>query len=502
MVAHISTIAFQGVEAILVDVQVHLAPGQNAFHVVGLPDKSIAESRERVRAALAAIGLGLPYDRITINLSPADLPKEGSHYDLPIALGLIVAMGGLTQSMVKDFLVMGELGLDGACIGVPGALPAAMAAVARQEGLICPAACGSEAAWSGLGRPGRAGIVAADHLLAIVNHLRGTKVLAAPVVEVEKSRHDYPDMADIRGQQQSRLALEVAAAGGHNLLMCGPPGAGKSMLAARLPGILPELAATERLEISMIESLSSPRGGVRLADQRPFRAPHHSASMAALVGGGRQAKPGEISLAHSGVLFLDELPEFSRQVLDALRQPIETGRVEVARAENHVTYMARFQLIAAMNPCRCGHADDADLACHRVPQCRQDYLARLSGPLLDRFDIRIDVPPVPLEAMLAGVVGEASDCVAQRVAKARAIQLERQDQLNAHLDGDLLRDFASPDRAGQKLLNTVIEDNRVTVRGFNRILRVARSLADLAGRVQPDEQDMATAIVWRQMAGA
>jgi magnesium chelatase family protein len=497
MVAHIQTIAFQGVDALPVDVQVHLAPGQNAFNVVGLPDKSIAESRERVRAALSAIGLALPYDRITINLAPADLPKEGSHYDVPIALGLLVAMGALEQAAISDYYVMGELGLDGACIGVPGALPAAMAALGEDKGLICPAECGSEAAWSGLAAPDRPGIIAAPHMLDIVNHLRGSKLLMPPRADHKTRPVAHPDMADIRGQDQARLALEVAASGGHNLLMNGPPGAGKSMLAARLPGILPDLQPQERLEISVIESLSSPRGGVRMAMQRPFRAPHHSASMAALVGGGRHAKPGEISLAHCGVLFLDELPEFSRQTLDALRQPIETGRVEVARAEAHIGYHARFQLIAAMNPCRCGHADDANLACHRLPLCRQDYLGKLSGPLLDRFDIRIHVPPVPLSEMMDERKGEASVDVAARVAAAQNRQIARQGVLNARLDGDALRNFAEADAGGQKILSRIIEDGRMTARGFNRVLRVARSLADMKAAKRPDAADMATALQWR-----
>lgn len=500
MVAHIKTIAFIGVDAVPVDVQVHLAPGQNAFTVVGLPDKSIAESRERVRAALGAVGLGLPYERITINLSPADLPKEGSHYDLPIALGLIVAMGGLPPESLEPYLVMGELGLDGACTGVPGALPAAMAALSRDLGLICPVSCGSEAAWSGLSRPSAGGIVAADNLLQIVNHLRGTQILSSPQIETTLARANYPDMADIRGQHQARLALEVAAAGGHNMLLCGPPGAGKSMLASRLPGLLPTLAPEERLEISIIESLSSMRGGVRLAAQRPFRAPHHSASMAALVGGGRQAKPGEVSLAHHGVLFLDELPEFSRQALDALRQPIETGSVQVARAEAHVTYLAQFQLIAAMNPCRCGHADDPELSCHRLPMCRQDYLGRISGPLLDRFDIRLDIPPVSLATMMGNADGENSGDIAARVEAAQGVSLARQNVLNARLDGELLRTHAAPDAAAQKLLDRIIDDNRVTARGFNRILRVARTLADLGERATIGESDIATAILWRGIA--
>ncbi len=497
MTASVYTIAFQGVDAVPVDVQVHLAPGQNAFTVVGLPDKSVAESRERVRAALSAVGLALPYDRITINLSPADLPKEGSHYDLPIALGLLVAMGALPQQAVHGFYAMGELGLDGALIGVPGALPAAMAALEKDFGLICPAACGAEAAWSGLAAPDKPGIVAARHLLEAVNHLRGHQILPPPQARRMPRQDSLPDMADIRGQPVARLALEVAAAGGHNLLMSGPPGAGKSMLAARLPGILPDLSAGERLEISVIESLSSRRGGVRLADQRPFRSPHHSASMAALIGGGRQARPGEISLAHSGVLFLDELPEFSRQALDALRQPIETGRVDVARAEAHVSYHAKFQLLAAMNPCRCGHADDANLACHRLPLCRDDYLARLSGPLLDRFDIRLDVPPVPLAKMMDDEKGEASAPIAARVVRAQEIQYRRQKCLNARLDGDDLRTMAAPDAAGQKLLDTIIDEGALTARGFNRVLRVARSLADLAARETIGDKDIATALVWR-----
>ena len=497
MVAHIKTIAFQGVEAQPIDVQVHLAPGQNAFTVVGLPDESVAESRERVRAALSAMGLALPYDRITINLSPADLPKEGSHYDLPIALGLLVAMGVLPQDHVSDFYVMGELGLDGACIGVPGALPAAMAALEVGLGLICPEQCGPEAAWSGLAAPDKPGILAAGHLLDVLNHLRGTQLLHPPQIDRQTRAAEHPDMADVRGQPQARLALEVAASGGHNLLMNGPPGAGKFMLAARLPGLLPELQSRERLEVSVIESLSSPRGGIRLADQRPFRAPHHSASMAALIGGGRQAKPGEISLAHCGVLFLDELPEFSRQALDALRQPIETGRVEVARAEAHVAYNANFQLVAAMNPCRCGHADDPDLACHRLPLCRQEYLSKLSGPLFDRFDIRIDVPPVALSSMMADEKGEPSAAIVERVTRAQKRQYERQDGLNVRLDGDRLRELASPDAAGQKLLDAIIEDGRMTARGFNRVLRVARTLADLQARETVGAADIATALTWR-----
>ncbi len=500
MVAHIKTIAFRGIEAVPIDVQVHLAPGQNAFSVVGLPDKSIAESRDRVRAALGAIGLGLPYERITISLSPADLPKEGSHYDLPIALGLIVAMGGLGQSAVDGFMAMGELGLDGSCRAVPGALPAAVTAHGNGLGLICPASLGPEAAWSGLGLVEAPDIIAADNLIQILNHLRGTRLLQPPQTKIVKDDTDIPDMADIRGQEQARLSLEVAAAGGHNMLMSGPPGAGKSMLASRLPGLLPPLTAQERLDVSMIESLSASYDAKTMSGRRPFRAPHHSASVAALIGGGRWAKPGEISLAHNGVLFLDELPEFPRSVLDALRQPIETGQVMVARAAAHVTYPARFQLIAAMNPCRCGYADDAERACHRVPLCVQDYMNRLSGPILDRFDIRINVPPVSLQSMIAPEKGESTARIAERVAQARIIQLERQNVLNAQLDGDALFAHTKPDMQGQKLLDQVVAQDRLTARGFGRVLRVMRTLADLHHRATPTEQDVASALLWRGIA--
>ncbi len=500
MVAHIQTVAFRGVDAVPIEVQVHIAPGQNAFSVVGLPDKAIAESRDRVRAALGAVGLGLPYDRITISLSPADMPKEGSHYDLPIALGLIVAMGGLPQTALDDYIVMGELGLDGSLRPVPGALPAAMLAMGNDKAFICPASVGAEAAWSGLSQAGAAGIVAAENLLHLMNHLRGMQLIASPQPPPTPTEENLPDMADIRGQEQARLALEVAAAGGHNMLMSGPPGAGKSMLASRLPSILPPLTTKERLAVSMIESLSADYENLQLTAARPFRSPHHSASMPALIGGGRMARPGEVSLAHHGVLFLDELPEFPRSVLDALRQPIENGEVSVARAAAHVTYPARFQLIAAMNPCRCGYAGDTERECHRVPICMEDYLARLSGPILDRFDIRIDVPPVSLDAMVHDQKGEASAAIAARVRRARDIQLDRQDCLNAQLDGDALFEHAAADANGQKLLDQVIAKDALSARGFGRVLRVMRTLADLGERAKPSDQDVASALLWRGIA--
>ncbi|MDX1581931.1 MAG: YifB family Mg chelatase-like AAA ATPase, partial [Alphaproteobacteria bacterium] len=342
--------------------------GLPAFTVVGLPDKAVGESRERVRSALSAIGLALPPKRITVNLAPADLPKEGSHYDLPIALGILAAIEAVPADILDGYCVLGELGLDGRILPVNGALPAALAAAEDDLALICPAAAGPEAAWAAATE-----IIAAPDLIALLNHLKGVQVLSHPEPVVPPQAETGPDLRDIKGQESAKRALEIAAAGGHNLLMVGPPGAGKSMLAARLPGLLPPLSPAEALETSMIASIAGQLEGGAISLARPFRAPHHSASMAALVGGGIRARPGEVSLAHNGVLFLDELPEFSRQVLDSLRQPLETAKVVVARANAHVDYPARVQLVAAMNPCRCGYLGDPDLACSRAPKCAADY---------------------------------------------------------------------------------------------------------------------------------
>lgn len=493
MYGQISTLAFVGIEARPVEVQVRITPGLTAFAIVGLPDKAVAESRERVRSALHAVGLGLPYKHLTINLAPADLPKEGSHFDLPIVLALMVALEAVAPDAVAGYAAVGELALDGSIRGIPGALPAAIGANAMGKGLICPAAVGPEAAWAGEDLD----ILAPPHLLALVNHFKGLQTLSRPKPNLERSSESLADLRDVRGQESAKRALEVAAAGGHNLLMIGPPGSGKSMLAARLPSILPPLAPEEMLEVSMVHSLAGELMGGRLAAARPFRAPHHSASMPSLVGGGSRPKPGEVSLAHLGVLFLDELPEFQPNVLDALRQPLESGEVVIARANHRIAYPARVQLVAAMNPCKCGGASPGQ-SCRRGPRCADDYQARISGPLLDRIDLQIEMPAVSAADLTLPAAREGSAEVRARVIAARdrqqqrfasqrgsptltGLQSFRTVRTNADCSGQLLDRIATPDDAGLALLRRAADTLNLSARGFHRTLRVARTLADLDG---------------------
>jgi magnesium chelatase family protein len=507
MVQRVATVAFEGIEARAVDVQVQVAPGLPAFNIVGLPDKAVSEAKERVRAALIASGLALPARRITVNLAPADLPKEGSHYDLPIALGLMAAIGAIPRDAISSFTVLGELGLDGSIAAVAGVLPAAIGANARGQGLICPLACGPEAAWASP----EIEIVAAQSLIQLANHFSGTQVLSRPHPKIREIDSVPLDLADIKGQESAKRALEVAAGGGHNLLMVGPPGAGKSMLAARLPSILPPLSPAELLEVSMIASVAGEIEGGALTNQRPFRSPHHSASMPALVGGGLRARPGEISLAHNGVLFLDELPEFTAQVLDSLRQPLETGEVAIARANHRITYPARFMLVAAMNPCRCGRASDPGFACKRGPnmRCAADYQGRLSGPLLDRIDLHIEVPAVTAADLILPPPGEGSREVAARVARARDIQSERyaglgtpQIRSNAQASGPMLEEVARADNAGKSLLRDAADSLHLSARGYHRVLRVARTLADLDGAEKVGRVHLAEALSYRTLSDA
>ncbi|MBD3728720.1 MAG: YifB family Mg chelatase-like AAA ATPase [Sphingomonadales bacterium] len=481
------------------EVQCQLAPGLPRFSVVGLPDKAVGESRERVQAALAAMGLSLPPKRITVNLSPADLPKEGSHYDLPIALALLAAMGVTDAEQLTDYVAVGELALDGRIVASPGVLLAALHASEHECGLLCPAAQGAEARWAS-GVP----VLAAPDLVSLLNHLKGTQSLPAPQPGEVEPAVPGPDLKQVKGQETAKRALEIAAAGGHNLLMIGPPGAGKSLLASCLPGILPDLTPGEALEVSMVASVAGTLEGGRISRQRPFRAPHHSASMAALTGGGLKVRPGEVSMAHLGVLFLDELPEFQRAVLDSLRQPLETGSVDVARANAHVTFPARVQLVAAMNPCRCGHLGDPALACSRAPRCAADYQSKVSGPLLDRIDLHVEVDPVSAMDLALPPPAEGSAEVAARVAAARKVQTARAEETrartNAELSGDALERYATPDEPGRKLLLQAAEAMRLSARGYTRMLRVARTIADLAGAEAVGRIHVAEALSYRRQA--
>ena len=497
MVARAFTVAFEGVDARLVEVQCALAPGLPQFSLVGLPDKAVSEARERVRAAMSAMSIALPSKRITVNLSPADLPKEGSHFDLPIALALLAALEIIPKDEVENTVALGELSLDGRLIPVVGALPAAMAAAEADRVLLCPKACGAEAAWVGATQ-----VLAANSLHDVVRHYTGQSPLTPAEAGEVLADPGLRDLREVKGQERAKRAMEIAAAGRHHMLMVGTPGSGKSMLAARMAGILPPLSAPEALETSMIHSLAGLLNEGGISRSRPFREPHHTASMAAIVGGGKGAKPGEISLAHNGVLFLDEFPEFARPVLETLRQPIETGEVVVARANAHVRYPCRFLLVAAANPCRCGYMTDPARACAKAPICGDEYLGRISGPLMDRFDLRVEVPPVGFADLDLPPSGDSSATVAARVRAARLRQEARfRDhpslRVNADMEGRLLEETAAPDAEGRALLTKVAERFGLSARGYHRVLRVARTIADLDGSDHVARPHVAEAVSYR-----
>jgi len=518
LVARIHTVAFEGIHVLDIDVQVQISSGLPSFTIVGLPDKAVAESRERVRAAFHAIGLSLPASRITVNLAPADQQKEGSHFDLPIALGLLAEMDIIAIDELSPWTALGELALDGRLANVSGVLPSALHVSDHAlksnngdwRGLICPKNQGPEAAWAtGID------VLAALDLLQIINHFKGTQVITPSVAHAETVLTNDSimgaDFADIKGQETAKRCLEIAAAGGHNMLMCGPPGAGKSMLASSLPRLLPALDATEILEVSMIHSLAGLLKDGQLNHQRPFRDPHHSASMAALVGGGHAARPGEVSLAHLGVLFLDELPEFQRPALEALRQPLESGHTTIARANAHLTYPAQVQLIAAMNPCRCGYLDDATRNCSRAPGCAQNYQSKISGPLIDRIDLHVQVPALNPFEISSTQPGEHSADVRQRVVHARSIQRHRYSdhteinvtkliRTNAEANGRLLDTVCGLDQIALDLLMKATSHFSLSGRGYSRVLKVARTIADLASSERVHRDHIAEALNYRYLA--
>lgn len=489
------TVAFFGVQPKLIEVQVQFAPGLPAFNIVGLADKAVGESRERIRACLHSMGMDIPALRITVNLTPADLQKEGSHYDLPIALAILGVMKIVPQDELKDFIALGEITLDGRILSVPGVLPSALLSAEHNKGIICPKDCGAEACWAGSVR-----VLAPGHILEIIQHFKNEIILVQPEPKLDELNPNTLDMKDVKFQHFAKRGLEIAAAGGHNVLMIGPPGAGKSMLASRLSGILPKLSPKEALDVTVIHSLAgmAPKDG--LVRSRPFRDPHHSASLPALVGGGQKGKPGEISLAHNGVLFLDELPEFTRPCLESLRQPLETGSITIARVQHHYTYPARFQCVAAMNPCRCGYFGDEDRQCNKIPKCAEDYQQKISGPMMDRFDLVVPVQALKPQELLVERNEEPSHAIIKRVQAARALQHKRYNcelTINAHVDGEILDKAVRSSPEVDAILKKAIDRYKLSARGYHRLLRVSRTIADLGLCETIDTQHVLEALNYR-----